>query len=63
MVESTYLLVWLYLGSREYRLFDQTLAERKRRTGYPYRSCRTLVPFLGGGIGGWDSPGKRVSTV
>ena len=40
--------VWLYLGSREYWLFDLTLAERKRRIGYPYRSCRTSVPFFRG---------------
>ena len=41
--------VWLYLGSREYWLFDLTLAERKRRIGYPYRSCRTSVPLFKGG--------------
>ena len=40
MVESN---IWLCLGAREYWLFDLTLAERKRRIGYPYRSCRTSV--------------------
>ncbi len=42
--------VWLYLGSREYRLLDQTLAERKRRIGYPYRICRTSVPLFRGRV-------------
>ena len=40
--------VWLYLGSRKYWLFDLTLAERERRIGYPYRSCRTSVPLFSG---------------
>ena len=40
--------VWLCLGSREYSLFDLTLAERKRRIGYPHRSCRTSVPLFSG---------------
>ena len=48
MVESTYLRVWLYLGSREYRLFDQTLEERKRRIGYPYGSVEPLCHSSGG---------------
>ena len=56
MVESIYIYyVWLCLGSREYIdysreywLFDLTLAERKRRIGYPYRSCRTSVPLFSG---------------
>ena len=39
MVESNIsTCVWLCLGSREDRLFDLTLAERKRCIGYPYRS-------------------------
>ena len=40
--------VLLCLGSREYWLIDLTLAERKRRVGYPYRSCRTSVPLFSG---------------
>ena len=62
MVESIYLLCLVVcrlkglqelLDSREYRLFDQTLAERKRRIGYPYRSCRTSVPLFSGSGATW----------
>ena len=39
--------VWLYLGSREYWLFDLTLAERRRRIAIPTvvveRQCHSSV--------------------